>query len=111
MKKKFVSKQAVRVEITAAQTEGGRLYDLETTAAFSNTHPDLIRRYYGVGLIAAQESEQDELFFDDDAIYWLRQIETLRREGGISQHGLRMIVDLLQEVERLQMELRSRTER
>ena len=111
MKKKVVSTQTIRVEIRAAQTEGGRLYDLETTAAFSNTHPDLIRRYHGVGLIAAEESEQDELFFDDDAIYWLRQIEALRREGGISQHGLRMIVDLLQEVERLQMELRSRGDR
>ena len=111
MKKKFVSRQAMRIEITADQAEGGRLYDLETASAASNTHPDLIRRYCGVGLIVAEESEEDKLFFDDDAIYWLRQIEALRREGGISQHGLRLIVDLLQEVERLQMELRSRNER
>lgn len=111
MRKKFVSKQAMRLDITAAQPEAGRLYDLATAAAFSKTHPDLIRRYHSAGLIRAEEGERDELFFDDDAIYWLRQIEALHREGGIGQHGLRIIVDLLQEVERLQMELRFRSER
>jgi DNA-binding transcriptional MerR regulator len=111
MRKKFVSKQSIRVEISAAQPEAGRLYDLATTAAFSNTHPDLIRRYHRAGLITAEEGERDELFFDDDAIYWLRQIETLHRQGGIGQHGLRIIVELLKEVERLQTELRFRSER
>lgn len=90
------------LKITIA--EAGRVLDLETTSRLIDMRPELIEHYCQLGLLTPLEVEEG-LRFDDDAIYTLRMIATLRREH-IPSDGIRMIMGLMNEVERLRTEVR-----
>lgn len=63
--------------------------------------------YCRTGLLPASGNpETEELYFDDEAIYRIRRIEHLRAERGINLAGVRMIFDLMNEVQRLREEMR-----
>ena len=110
MSGEFIRKK-VGFEMANTHVDPDKLYNLMVTASYCETHPDLIRDYCRIGLItAAKQDGNDNLFFDDDAIYWLRQIRLLRLEGEVSQRGLQLIFDLRQQVEHLKRELRFQME-
>jgi DNA-binding transcriptional MerR regulator len=100
-----------RVEVISAPDNSGRLFDLTVTASHCEIHPDLIRHYCRIGLVQpAARDEAKNPYFDDDAIYWIRQIRELNREGEVGQRALRVILDLRRQVEELKRELRFRIE-
>jgi DNA-binding transcriptional MerR regulator len=83
------------------------LYSLETAAALTGVHPDLLRYYCATGLLGNGLTEPDhEPVFDDNAIYEARRIEHYRRHHGVNRRALPLIFELSREVERLQAELR-----
>jgi DNA-binding transcriptional MerR regulator len=103
MNEDFVFKQT-RVEMISGEPR--ELYDLTITASYCEIHPDLIRHYCQIGMIhPARRDENENLFFDDDAIYWIRQIRELNRGGEVGQSALRIILDLRRQVEDLRREL------
>ncbi|MBV9391693.1 MAG: MerR family transcriptional regulator, partial [Verrucomicrobia bacterium] len=105
MSENFSARQGIIVSISAETPEPGRLHDLAAIAHYSDAHPDLIRYYWRHGLIAAVEKGED-LFFDDDALYWLRQIQQIRRESGAGPRAIRIILQLMREIEALRRDLR-----
>jgi hypothetical protein len=95
------------LRLTVVNPETGKLYDVRTTAEFTAVDPDGIRTYCREGWVRAISYKEDgEPLFDEDAIYWLRRIQSLRTEMRLEGKGLRIVLDLMQEVERLRRELR-----
>jgi DNA-binding transcriptional MerR regulator len=87
--------------------ETGKLYDVRTAAEYTAVDPDGIRAYLREGLVRAISYKDDgEPLFDEDGIYWLRRIQSLRTEMRLEGPGLRIVLDLMQEVERLRQKLR-----
>jgi|SRR5580704_577045 DNA-binding transcriptional MerR regulator len=94
------------VRLTVINPESGELYDIQTAAAYTAIDPDGIRAYCREGLVRAIDYKEGEPLLDEDAIYWLRRIQSLRAELQLEGRGLRVVLDLMQEVERLRQELR-----
>jgi DNA-binding transcriptional MerR regulator len=98
-----------RFKVTSASDSSGQLFNLTITASHCEIHPDLIRHYCRIGLVRpAARDEEKNPYFDDDGIYWIRQIRELNREGEVGQRTLRVILDLRRQVEELKRELRFR---
>lgn len=82
-------------------------HTLEAVAALTGVSRREILVYCRSGLVPADgDPEQEDLLFDDEAIYRIRRIEHLRAEQGINLAGIRMIFDLTTEVRRLREEMR-----
>jgi DNA-binding transcriptional MerR regulator len=82
-------------------------HDLETVAGLTGVARREILVYCRSGLVSVEGSvETEELFFDDEALYRIRRIEEMRTEQGINLAGIRMIFELLNEVQRLREEMR-----
>ena len=95
------------MRLTVINPEAGQLYDVRTAAEYTAVDPEGIRTYCREGLVRAIEyKENGEPLLDEDGIYWLRRIQDLRNEMRLDGPGLRIVLDLMQEVERLRQELR-----
>src|ERR1700747_2334855 len=95
------------VRLTVINPDTGKLFDVTTAAEYTAVDPDGIRPYCREGLIRATRYKEDgEPLFDEDGIYWLRRIQSLRTEMRLEGPSLRIVLDLMQEVERLRQELR-----
>ena len=83
------------------------MHSLETAAALAGVHPEMLRHYCQLGLFGEARAQPDEeLVFDDDALYELRRFEHYRLKQGVNRKTLRLICGLWREVDRLQTELR-----
>jgi DNA-binding transcriptional MerR regulator len=76
-------------------------YTLETVAEITGVSSQTILHYQEHGLLRSSG-------FDDEAVHTLRRIDYLRSTCETNISGLRLILDLLDQVERLQTELRAR---
>lgn len=84
--------------------ESDACYSLEIIAELAGTDPEVVIRYQEMGFISAV----DESTFDSAALHRLRRIEHLRESYEMNTQGLKMMLHLLDEVERLQQERRRR---
>jgi hypothetical protein len=101
------SRETEYMRLTVINPEAGKLYDVRAVAEFTAVDPDGIRTYCREGLVRAIEyKENGEPLLDEDGIYWLRRIQDLRTEMRLEGPVLRIVLDLMQEVERLRQELR-----
>jgi DNA-binding transcriptional MerR regulator len=83
-------------------------YSIETVVQMTQTPRHQIAVYCRYGLIAPVTApERDGWWFDQEAIRVLRRIERLRVDYGMSLPGLRVVSELLSEVERLRDEVRA----
>ncbi len=76
-------------------------YSLEMVAEITGVSSQTILRYQEHGLLHTSR-------FDDDALHSLRRIEHLRQACEVNLEGLKLIVELMEELERLQAALRAR---
>jgi DNA-binding transcriptional MerR regulator len=87
------------------------VYTLETAAHLAQVTRRAILVYYNHGLISpARDPQEAGYYFNDEAIRALQHIAFLRNYCGINLRGTRLIMKLMDEVERLQNELRFRRE-
>jgi DNA-binding transcriptional MerR regulator len=101
------SRETEYMRLTVINPEAGKLYDVRAVAEFTAVDPDGIRTYCREGLVRVIEyKENGEPLLDEDGIYWLRRIQNLRTEMRLEGPVLRIVLDLMQEVERLRQELR-----
>lgn len=84
--------------------EDDAAYSLEIVARLSGVDAELVMRYREEGLIHPLPGCDDR--FDDEAVRTLRRIEHLRSTYGVNDNGLRLILGLLEDVERLRSEAR-----
>ena len=75
-------------------------YSLEILAQTTGVSTQTIVLYQEHGIIRPD--------FNDDTVRKLRRIETLRETCEMNLHGLKLLTQLLDEVEQLRQELRAR---
>lgn len=98
-------------DLTAASdcAEDGAPYSLEVLAKLSGVSGEAILRYREQGLLSARpESRAGSLEFDPAALLALRRIEHLREACGLNLHGLKLMMSMAAEIERLRGALRLR---
>jgi DNA-binding transcriptional MerR regulator len=82
-------------------------FSLETVALLTGVHPDLIRYYGRLGLLAASATDWSGApLFDPEALDELRRIEHYRRHLGVHRRALPLIRDLRRAAEDRRIELR-----
>jgi len=82
-------------------------YSIETAAELAHVSRRLIAVYCRHGLVApVMDPESGGRVFNDQGIRRLRCIEQLRTACGMNLTAIRMIVSLMEEVERLEQEIR-----
>lgn len=87
--------------------DAGALHSIEEIAHITQVPRHTIAIYCRCGLLApVGDPEVHGWFFDTDALRMLQQIEHLRRDRGVNLAGIRMVLELAAEVERLRAELR-----
>jgi DNA-binding transcriptional MerR regulator len=83
------------------------VYTLDAVASLTQIRRRLIVVYCKHGLVSpVMDPACSGWYFNDEAIRILRRIENLRTAYGLNLVGLKLIVDLLTEVERLREELK-----
>jgi DNA-binding transcriptional MerR regulator len=87
------------------------VYTLETAAHLAQVTRRAILVYYNHGLVSpAMDPQEAGYYFNNEAIRALQRIEFLRNDCGINLRGTRIIMQLIDEVKRLENELRFRRE-
>ncbi|TDU81300.1 MerR family transcriptional regulator/heat shock protein HspR [Prosthecobacter fusiformis] len=98
-----------------SSTEAGPLYEAETDTAYSieviteltGMDAQTIIRYQEQGFIRpASGQAADSALFDAESLRQLRRIEHLRSTCAVNDTGLKLILDLLHEIECLRQERR-----
>lgn len=85
------------------------VYTLDIVAELTGVSSQAILHYHEQGLISpVAQSRAEALQFDDDALRRLRRIEHLRNSCEMNASGLKLVLELLDEIERLRTDLRSR---
>lgn len=88
------------------QPKPGAAYSLEIAAELTNTTRRAILVYYRKGLIQPLFlPPHGVMAFDEEAIHAIRKIEALRQSQGVNLAGIRIIFELLQEIDWLRAEL------
>ena len=83
------------------------VYSIEAAAHIAQVSRRSILVYYKHGLVSPVVDRQcGGYYFNDEAIRTLRRIEYLRTQCGVSLVGIKMILRLMSEVERLRTEAR-----
>lgn len=82
------------------------LYTLDVTARLTNMSRHGIIVCAKRGLISSYRDEMGAYYFNDNAIRVLRSIQHLHIVCGFNLSGIKMVLDLLKEVESLQAEIR-----
>ena len=83
------------------------VYTIEVAAQMAQVPRRLIVLYYKHGLVAAVTDPAGAgWYFDDEAVRIVRRIEYLRSTCGLNLAGIKLVMSLINEVERLRTELR-----
>ena len=84
------------------------VYSIEQTAHLTHVPRRLIAVYFRYGLVSpVVDPDVGGWYFNDDAIRTLRQIEYLRNSAGMNLTVVKLVLDLMHEVERLRREVRA----
>ena len=83
------------------------VYTIEMVAQLAQAPRRRIVLYYKLGLVSpVRDPASSGWNFDDEAIRIVRRIEYLRSECGVNLTGIKLILELIDEVDRLREELR-----
>jgi DNA-binding transcriptional MerR regulator len=90
----------VRVE---TQSDWPGPMSLEEVAARAGVHPQLLDRFVYLGLVdPVERGVHNEPLFASDAVPLVRKILRLRHQLGVNYAGIGLVLDLLEEIERLE---------
>jgi DNA-binding transcriptional MerR regulator len=105
----------VETPVTALQLfepDASAVYTLDAVANLTQVPRRLIVVYFKHGLVSpVMDPACSGWYFNDEAIRILRRIEYLRTACGLNLVGIKLIMDLVKEVERLREELNFRRRR
>jgi DNA-binding transcriptional MerR regulator len=96
--------QALRI----FEPDPGAVYSIEITERLTQIPRRTIAVYVKHRLVSPMVEQGGGMFFDEEAIRLLRRIEQLRTSYGVNLPGIKMIMQLLEELEQRQVELRFR---
>lgn len=81
------------------------VYHISIVAQMVETHPQTLRMYERMGLIAPQRTRNNVRLYSDADVEQVRRIQYLTQDLGVNLAGVEVIFDLLREVHRLQAEV------
>jgi DNA-binding transcriptional MerR regulator len=84
------------------------VYSIEITERLTQIPRRTIAVYVKHRLVSPMVEQGGGMFFDEEAIRLLRRIDQLRTSYGVNLPGIKMIMQLLEELEQRQVELRFR---
>ena len=90
-----------------AQGEG-TVYYISVVAEMVETHPQTLRTYEKMGLIAPQRTRNNVRLFTEADVERVRRIQHLTRDLGVNLAGVEVVFKLLLEIERMRAELEER---
>ena len=93
------------------RTEKVSGYTLEKVVKLTGVSRAVLVAYCESGVLPLSPDDLKRRRFDDALIRTIRRIEVLRQEHGVNLTGIRIISELMVEVERLRGELRFRLAR
>ena len=102
------SKESALSGLPFLETETDATYTLAIVAELTGVATQQILYYQETGLIAPVAGTPKEPAFDVGTLRALRRIEHLRSGYGVNDSGLRLLLNLLDEVDYLRNELRER---
>jgi MerR family transcriptional regulator/heat shock protein HspR len=89
------------------EPDSNAVYTIDATGHIANVSRRAILIYYKHGLVSpVVDPDRGGYYFNHEAIRTLRRIEYLRANCGINIVGIKMILRLTNEVERLRSEAR-----
>jgi DNA-binding transcriptional MerR regulator len=107
MSKRFVPDSPPPQSLKLFEPKPNVLYGLDATAVLAGVPRRSILIYCRAGLVRpVVQPPYGVMEFTEEAIYTLRRIEHLRTVHGLDLAWIKVIFDLLDEVERLRAELR-----
>ena len=82
-------------------------YALEAFARRSGVHPELLHRFVALGLINAYADRYGQLWFDPADIVTVARIDRLHTELSLNYAAVGLVLDLLDEIDRLRTQARA----
>lgn len=96
-------------ELSIRQPDTDAVYTLEAVADLVGVSRRTILLYCKHGLAEPFTSPESEgWYFNDQALHTLRRIERLRMSSGANLSGLKLMLELMNEIEHLRASLRFR---
>src|ERR671931_2492727 len=83
------------------RTDDRGVYIISVAAELAGVHPQTLRIYERKGLLQPQRSAGNTRRYSDRDIDRLRAIQELTQEHGVNLAGVRMIVELENEIDRM----------
>jgi len=80
------------------------LYYISVAARLVECHPQTLRTYERLGLVAPVRNDSNVRLYSDRDIERLRQIQRLTQEMGVNLAGVDVVLKLLDQIEQLQSE-------
>jgi DNA-binding transcriptional MerR regulator len=102
--RKSPENQALRI----FEPDPDAVYSIDITERLTQIPRRTIAIYVKHRLVSPLLEQDGGMFFNEEAIRMLRRIEQLRTSYGVNLPGIKMIVQLLDELEQRQIELRFR---
>lgn len=84
------------------------MYVISVAARMTGLHPQTLRHYENLGLVAPKRSEGKVRLYSPADIDRLRQIVRLTDELGVNLAGVQIILDMRERLEQLQLEMDAR---
>lgn len=76
--------------------------DIGIVAVSARVHPELVRRFVELGLIAAAVDASGRLWFSPDAPEQVRRIVRLHADLALNYAGIALVIDLLARIDALE---------
>jgi hypothetical protein len=89
----------------------GERLGLDTVAARSGLHPDLVRRFVALSLLDAYRDAHGRLWFAPTAPLAIARIQRLRAGLSLNYSAIGLVLDLLDRIDALETALRQRSTR
>jgi DNA-binding transcriptional MerR regulator len=81
---------------------------LDAFARRSGLHPDMVRRLVALGLLRCEPDAGGELWFTPSELAAVARIQRLRTGLGLNYAAIGLVLDLLERIEELEIDSRSR---
>lgn len=82
------------------------VYVISVAAELAGVHPQTLRMYERKGLISPKRTTGNSRRYSERDVEWVRRIQQLTQDEGINLAGVRMIIELQRELERIQSQLK-----
>jgi len=86
------------------------VYHISIVAQMVETHPQTLRMYERMGLVAPRRTRNNIRLYSDADVEQVRRIQHLTQDLGVNLAGVEVVFKLLREMHRMQAEIESEIE-